>query len=36
MSGVSMATEKQFRIIFYLKTLRFWASEDRADEGNLD
>lgn len=31
--GVSMATEKVFRIICYLKTLRFWAIEENADEG---
>lgn len=27
-----MATEKQFRIICYLKTLRFWATAESADE----
>ena len=31
--GVSMATEKQFRIICYLKTQRFWAIAENADEG---
>lgn len=31
-----MATEKQFRIICYLKTRRFWAIAERADEGFLN
>lgn len=34
--GVSMATAKQFRIICYLKTLRFWVIAENADEGFLD
>lgn len=31
--GVSMATEKQFRIICYLKTLRFGVIAENADDG---